>query len=377
MAIITLTEALLQRLSATDGRILRDKILCGFCLKVNKRSRTFIVATSVQGKQFRMTLGRWPLLGVEDARSLAVKVLRDCRAGIVPLRKAESSLPLLRDAIKAYCEAKRLKISSYKRYYSILRTHFRDWMDSSVSSIASKQFFETCHYFGQNNGSAIVEVGRGFIGALVKYLNAVYGLNLTSPFGNLAAAGLLPKHSKPRLRRLKECDLPTWRIAVYKMPDKQRDFLLLVLFTGLRRNECANLKCCEVDLIDGIITIPETKNGKVHTLPITNIMRDILVRRCEGLGNNEKLFSGVSADHLWNMAMRNGAPRFMLHDLRKLIATVGERLAVGDTIMRRILNHTEHKSDTLHRHYVSLDVIDIAASLERMQIYLIRIMSTG
>jgi integrase len=374
MAIITLSETLLQRLSATDGRILRDRILCGFCLKANKRTRTFIVATSVNGKQFRMTLGRWPLLSVEEARSLAVKVLRDCRAGIVPERKITPSLPILRYAIKAYCEAKRLKPSSYKRYDSILRTHFGMWMDSSITELASKEFFETCNYFGQNNGSALVEVGRGIIGALMKYLNAVYGLNLVSPFGKLAAVGLLPTHSKPRLRRLKESDLPAWRVAVDKLPHKQRDFLLLTLFTGLRRNECANLTFEEVDFINGVITIPETKNGKVHTLPITPIMHDILISRCEGLRKGEKLFSGVSAEHLWEMAMRYGAPRFMLHDLRKLLATVGEKLTVSDTILRRILNHTAPNTDVLHKHYVSLDVMDISVSLERMQINLIQMM---
>ena len=64
MAIVTFTEALLQRLSATDGRILRDKAVCGFCLKLNKRCMTFLI---VQGRQLRMTLGRWPLLSVEEA----------------------------------------------------------------------------------------------------------------------------------------------------------------------------------------------------------------------------------------------------------------------------------------------------------------------
>jgi hypothetical protein len=33
VAIITLPEALLKRLSATDGSILRDRILCEFCVK--------------------------------------------------------------------------------------------------------------------------------------------------------------------------------------------------------------------------------------------------------------------------------------------------------------------------------------------------------
>ena len=81
MSILTLSDPLLQRLTVTDGRIVRDKVLCGFCVRLNKRSRTFLVATSVQGKQLRMMLGRWPLIGVEEARSMAVEVLRECRAG--------------------------------------------------------------------------------------------------------------------------------------------------------------------------------------------------------------------------------------------------------------------------------------------------------
>ena len=74
MPIVTFSEPLLQRLCATDRRILRDKIVCGFCLQLNKRSKTFLVATSVQGKQLRMTLGRWPLVSVEEARGLAIRL---------------------------------------------------------------------------------------------------------------------------------------------------------------------------------------------------------------------------------------------------------------------------------------------------------------
>jgi hypothetical protein len=32
-------------------------MLSGFCVRMNARKRTFRVATSVAGKQFRMTLG--------------------------------------------------------------------------------------------------------------------------------------------------------------------------------------------------------------------------------------------------------------------------------------------------------------------------------
>ena len=72
MGIITLSEALLQKLPPKDGLIIRDRILRGFCLKVGKLSRTFLVATNCNGQQIRITLGQWP--SVEEARTLAAPI---------------------------------------------------------------------------------------------------------------------------------------------------------------------------------------------------------------------------------------------------------------------------------------------------------------
>ena len=77
------------------------------------------------------------------------------------------------------------------------------------------------------------------------------------------------------------------------------------------------------------------------------------------------------------MAMRLGSPRFMLHDLRKLVATVGEKLGLGDAVLRRILNHTAPKGDVLHRHYVGLNEGDVAAGLVRIQTALVGMMMDG
>lgn len=367
MPILTFTEALLQRLTATDRRIYRDKVVCGFCLQTNKRSKTFLVATSVQGKQLRMTLGRWPLVSVEEARGMAVKALRECREGRSPAKVKARKLPTLWDVLPEYCQAKKLKPASLKRYKSIIRTHFAPWQDQSVSALTGAAFSEHCHHFAQNTGAALVEVGRGVIGALVRYLNAVHGLSLESPFNKLAAAGLMPERSKPRARVLREDQLPQWREAVDKIGEKQRDYLLLLLYTGLRRDEGINLTRGAIDFIGGVITIPDTKNGRPHSLPITPLMEEILHRRCEGLEDADRLFKGVSKEHVFAMAIRQGAPRFMLHDLRKLVATTGERLKLTDSTLRRILNHTAPKSDVLHSHYVSLNTEDVLPALVMIQ----------
>ena len=374
MAIVTLSEAFLQRLTVTDGRIYRDRILCGLCLKAGKRVRSFLIATTCSSRHVRITLGRWPLMTVDEARNAALPILRSCRAGEAPARRRRQPLPTLRDALPAYAAAKNIKASSLKRYQSILRTHFATWLDLPVTALKTPAFGEHCHEFAQSHGAAVVEVGRGLIGALIKYLNAVHSLTIQNPFARLADAGLMPDRAQPRTRRLQEADMPAWRSAVDKLPERQRDYLLFIAMTGLRRNECYGIQKQHIDLTNRVLLIPETKNGKPHTLPITPMMESILARRCCSLNDHDLLFAGVTVEHVAEMASRAGAPKFMLHDLRKMLATMGERLAIGDAALRRILNHTAKRSDVLHRHYVSLGVYDISEPLTSIQSELTRMM---
>ncbi len=366
--IVLISESLLLRSTATDGRILRDRVLSGFGVRLNARKRTFLVATSVRGQQFRMMLGYWPLMSVEEARSKAMEVLRQCRNGERPSRKVSQDLPTLRTAYVDYCKAKGIKASSQRRYESFFRTHFGAWLDQPVDHLGHGAFAEHCHDFSQNTGNSLVELGRGVIGAVIKYINAVYGLEIQSPFVRLAAAGLLPERTQPRARVLQESELPQWREAVDKLGERQRDYLHLVLYTGLRRNEARDLRRMDIDLTEAVLSVPETKTGRPHTLPITERMKTILERRCAGLAPEDLLFKGVSAEHVASMAQRQGAPRFMLHDLRKMVATVGQKLGLGDAILRRILNHIAPKTDVLNRHYVGLTSDDVQEGLQRMQV---------
>lgn len=375
MPIVSISEALMNRSRLADGTILRDRVLSGFCVRMNARKRTFRVATSVAGKQFRMNLGYWPLMSVEDARARATEVLIQCRKGERPQRSVGPfALPTLRALHSAYCAAKRIRASSQERYASFFRTHFFGWLDRPINDMAGSDFFEHCQAFAQTKGAALVELGRGVIGASMKYANAVYDLDLASPFKKLATVGLMPDRAKPRARVLQEVDLPAWWHAVQQLGEPQRDFLLLTLYTGLRLNEARQLRRKQIDLSGDVLSVPMTKNGKPHSLPITPIMREILQRRCAGLQVEDELSEGVAAGHLSNMAARVGSPAFMLHDLRKLLATVGQRLGVGDAVLRRLLNHTPPRGDVLHRHYVELKVEDIGAQLVLVQDHLAQLL---
>ncbi|WP_231663231.1 tyrosine-type recombinase/integrase [Ralstonia solanacearum] len=367
MGIVTLSDALIRKGLGKSGTVLRDRTLCGLCLRIGSRTSTFVVATSTAGRQVRVTLGRWPLITVDEARELALPILRQCRSGEYVAVPVRVQLPTLREALSEYAQAKKVKASSLSRYESLLRTHFADWFDRPVSALKDSAFGDHCHRFAQTKGAALVDLGRGIVGSILRFLSAVHGVEVPNPFVRLGAAGLMPDRPPPRARKLNETGLPAWGHAVDSLPEAQRDYLWLLLLTGLRKNEGSGIRRRDVDLVTNVLVIPETKGKKPHALPITVPMREILERRCEGLDPDLRLFDGLSADHVTEMAKRAGTPDFTLHDLRKLIASVGARLGVGDAILRRILGHAPKRGDVLHRHYVELSALDVAEALTGIQ----------
>ena len=367
MAIVTLSDALIRKGLGKAGTTVRDRTLCGLCLRIGSRTSAFVVATSVRGRQIRVTLGRWPLISVDEARELALPILRRCRAGEYMVAPVRAQLPTLRQVLPEYAKAKKVKASSLARYESVLKTHFADWFDRPVSALKEPEFGDHCYAFAQTKGAAIVDLGRGIVGSIIKFLFAVHGVSIENPFLRLSAAGLMPDRPQPRARNLSASDVPAWWQAVDCLSEKQGDYLRLIALTGLRKNEGRAVRCCDVDFASGVLMIPETKGKKSHSLPITMQMRQVLDRRCAGLMPERFLFDGLSADHVTEMAVRAGAPDFTLHDLRKLLASVGARMEIGDAVLRRILGHAPKRGDVLHRHYVSLSAADVLDPLSRIQ----------
>lgn len=58
-----------------------------------------------------------------------------------------------------------------------------------------------------------------------------------------------------------------------------RDYLLLVLFTGLRREEAARMTWNNVDLKARTLKVTDTKNHQDHTLPLSDFLFDLLQQR--------------------------------------------------------------------------------------------------
>ncbi len=98
-----------------------------------------------------------------------------------------------------------------------------------------------------------------------------------------------------RTRYVNEAEL----VAFYRAADGLDnrvfgDYFKLMLFTGLRRNEAAELRWSEIDFAAQMIRLPaaRTKPGRVFDLPMSSFVRELLIAR-RALGNaNGWVFPG-------------------------------------------------------------------------------------
>src|SRR5262249_56278909 len=87
---------------------------------------------------------------------------------------------------------------------------------------------------------------------------------------------------KPRERYVRAAELPRFYAAVCDLPNPvARDYLLLLLFTGMRRSEAAGLRWDDVDLPHRIIRVPaaKTKSGKKLDLPMSDFVFGLFMER--------------------------------------------------------------------------------------------------
>jgi integrase len=138
-----------------------------------------------------------------------------------------------------------------------------------------------------------------------------------------------------------------------------RDYLRLLLFTGLRRSEAASLEWDDVDLVGRTLTIRETKNREPLVLPLSDFLWDMLAARHEASPNSQWVFPGPGkSGHLSEpkTAVRQvvtlSGIDFTPHDLRRTFLTIAESLDVPAYALKQLANH-KTKGDVTAGYIVS------------------------
>ena len=173
-----------------------------------------------------------------------------------------------------------------------------------------------------------------------------------------------------RKTMLKKPQFPAWYQAVSALPHNSRNYLLLLLLTGLRATEAATLTWSNVDLEAGTILIPDTKNRQPHSLPLSDFLVEILneqKRHARGM----YVFPGRHGDtrikSVQTLTERIGKEtgvKFSPHDLRRTFATAAESLDIPAYALKRLLNHS--MTDDVTAGYLDIETDRLRVPMQRI-----------
>jgi integrase len=354
--------------------------------------KTFVVKGTVAGRRrVRIKLARVGVLSVAEARLRAKEALAGFIGGIDPRAEAAAATTL-RAALDVYLTARRdnLRPRSVVEYRVETERHLSRWLDMPLRSI-TREMVEARHRsiaaeVQNHHRKAAAEAARRHLARAERTetnwpeASALHRAKYeaarerAAPSGfatsnrvmrNLCAiynfvaerAGDFPPNPvklsrqwlpvRPRTRHLRTEDMPKFYRAVLSLPNAvARDYILLLLFSGLRKNEAAALRWSDVDLQARTMRIPETKSGRPLTLPMSDIVRDMLVAR-RSLGRTSYVFpSHAASQHIeatkffFNQVAEASGVRISPHDLRRSFITTAESLDISAFALKALVNHS-------------------------------------
>ena len=374
---LKLTKSSVERLKAPhpSGKLevlYWDVELKGFGVRVSGKStsKSYLVQRDIEGTKRcrRITIGPTNLVTIDEAREQAWSLLRDMRNGIDPKdkrrneaaqRKAkEESAATLREVLEDYLRVRKsLRPKTAHDYRKLLERYVDDWLDRPLRSITPDMIIDRHEAIQRGiaeRAMSKISTGGSTANSVMRVVRLLWN------HASERVAGL-PDNPVKRLRRawypehrretvIRTSDLPGFYKAVTELPNPiHRDYLLLLLFTGLRRNEAAALRWDEVDFDERLIRLPKdrTKSGRRLDLPMSAFVYDLLKSRSE---------IGRSGLFVFPSNSRSGhleEPRFALdeiekqtgikctiHDLRRTFITVAESCEIPVYALRGLVNHS-------------------------------------
>ena len=351
-----------------------DTELRGFYVIVGQNAKTYAAQKDIGGRSIRYTIGRHGHFTPEEARKIAKDKLYLMAQGVNPNQHEQEERAkaiTLRQVLKSYqTTRKNLSQRTKDDYEYYLTKYVPDWLDKLMSDI-DKDMIVTRHaLIGEEHGPRVANGTMRILRALFNHAHATFDIFEANPVSYLSKI----KAWYPEKRRrsyVKPHQLKTWWQGVHALgSDTQRDFLLLLLFTGLRRNEAASLRWANVDFKDKTFTIQKTKNGDPLVLPMSAFLFGLFERRRKRYGNYEFVFPGPGK-HGYLAEPKKGIYKviaatgiqFTCHDLRRTFLTIAESLDISSYALKRLVNH---RMTSVTEGYIIMDVERLRAPAEKI-----------
>ena len=350
----------------------------GFGIRVTSGGvKAYFIEKRIDNKPHRLTIGRWPDLTLEQAKAKAYELFNKIANGINPIvEKKEQQIQsiTLEQVFNDYLVARKcLAVRTVAAYKSIMQLYFKDWQHQPITNI-TRVMVNQKHINIGSHSKAQANLAMQLLGALFTFA----GVQYTNGIGKAVMLDNPVKiisHTQSwyaipvRNGIIKSHQLASWYEGVMALDNSAtnkavivRDYLLLLLFTGLRKKEAASLEWCNIDFANSTLTITVTKNKLAHTLPIPEFIYNLLQVRYNNAALKSKfVFPGNSiSGHLSDprkqisKVIKTTCINFTLHDLRRTFITVAESLELSAYALKKLLNHKSGNDVTAG--YIVLDL---------------------
>ena len=360
----------------------RDNTLGGFGIKWTKAGRlNFIVEGRVRGgKTCRLTLGQYPQLDLEQAKTLAREPLLLMSQGIDPRddKRAKLEAKAAKDAQRKammitvgdlweqYLRSRDYKPSTLrdnKQTFELVYGHLRG---RAATSIAPQEVEKIYFSAKEQRGAAQASKANRYLRAFFNWCKAerVNGERLIkeNPCDVIKEKRIKTTIksrtsylTKGQLNRLFRYLYDEWdwhhRTGKIERPNgvskDHIDLIELYLRTGLRHSELTSLSWAAVDFDDDFFVVEDTKNGKDHYLPMVGATKGILLRRYQEretdwvFPNRQKVGHRYDAKDAYLKTGEATGLEFTIHDLRRTFSTHAVGIGFSEVMVAKGLNHSK------------------------------------
>lgn len=389
---VNLTKTVIDKtpLPQVGQLILRDAKLKGFGVRIlPSGSRSFIFEKRVEGRVRRMTIGKYGELTCEQARKQATKLAGQLAMGGNPIadRQREKMLALTLEQVFAdFVRVRPLKDRTLYDYRRLIEVAFAQYKTRPLTALTKGAALQLHRALGQDRGEAYANLAMRFLRSLFNFAIAHYEDGFGRPLLTDNPVHRITQtrawfHTERRQTIIKVWELAPWYRAVdalRQVPQHESasiaDYIEFLLYTGLRRQEAAQLTWTNVDLRDRSLTIPDPKNRSPHVLPLCDRALALLAQR-QAVARNQYVFAGtgrlgylVEPKRQLEKVIAASGVHFSLHDLRRTFITVAESLDVPPYAIKRLVNH-KMKNDVTAGYIVS-DLERLRAPMQKIADFL-------
>jgi len=331
--------------------------------------KNFYVRRKLDKRRHIVLIGPFPEITIEQARRKALEICGQIALGSDPNqpKRALAAQPTLGDLLDTYIEQHgQTRCLAWKEMQAVFRRYLSTWRKRKLSSISKAEVAERINEIGRVHGHVPANHTITYARAAINWCinNGIFT-------GDNPWSGIAKFKIASRERFLRPNEVGRFMTALKDTDNTHgfRDYIYLSLFTGARRANVFAMRWDQIDFKLGTWTIPKTKSGDYHIVPLTQPALEVLQARRETV-NSEWVFPSESrSGHLeepkraWKRLLKVAEIEDLrLHDLRR---TLGSYMAMGNQSLHMIGKVLGHKSPTATQIYSRFAHDPVRAAMER------------